>query len=161
MLPSGEVYTPAGGMTISSPAFELNGEIPEQYTCDGAGTSPPLQWGSLPAHTAELIVYVIDDSNSGPEGGIRWVVAGIDPSISGIAAGSLPPGAVVGVNSAGKAAYSGICPAKGKSDTIQIVLWALRQKINLSNGFDSRLAVHEYSNSELSSGVTYAVYTRK
>ena len=161
VLPSGEVYTPAGGMTISSPAFELNGEIPVQYTCDGAGTSPPLQWRNLPAHTVELIVYVIDDSNSGPEGGIRWVVAGIDPSISQIAGGALPAGAVVGLNSSGKAAYSGICPAKGKSDTIQIVLWALRKKVNLSNGFDPRLAVHEYSNSELSSGVTYAFYTRR
>ena len=75
-------------MTLSSSAFELNGAIPAKYTCDGANISPPLQWRNVPAHTVELVLFVIDDSSNGSEGGIRWVVAGIDPSLSGIAAGA-------------------------------------------------------------------------
>jgi phosphatidylethanolamine-binding protein (PEBP) family uncharacterized protein len=149
-----------GSMTIGSPAFERNGSIPPQYTCDGADTSPPLQWQHLPAHTQELVLFVIDGSSNGSTGGIRWVVAGIDPSLPGISAGQLPAGAVVGLNSAGKAAYGGICPAKGKPAPIEFVLWALSKKIPLGNGFIPSIAEHDYSHSELASATTYASYQR-
>jgi Raf kinase inhibitor-like YbhB/YbcL family protein len=157
---NGEVHTPPGAMTLSSPAFALNGPIPAQYTCDGADTSPPLTWRNLPAHTAELVLFIIDDSSIGREGGIRWVVAGLEPTLTGLAAGSLPPGAIVGLNGAGKATYGGICPPKGRTATIELVLWALSQKIPLSSGFIPAIAEHEYSTHELASAVTYAAYTR-
>jgi Raf kinase inhibitor-like YbhB/YbcL family protein len=157
---SGEVYSAPGSMAVSSSAFEDNGTIPAQYTCDGADTSPPLQWQHLPAHTAELVLFAIDDSSEDTEGGIRWVVAGIDPSLSGIAAGSLPAGAIVGLNSAGKATYGGICPPHGKTASVEFVLWALSKKIPLSSGFSPTVAEREYSKSELASAVTYTTYTR-
>jgi Raf kinase inhibitor-like YbhB/YbcL family protein len=158
---TGEVYPTPGGMTLSSPAFERNGELPAQYTCDGANISPPMQWQKLPAHTVELVLFIIDDSSEGPEGGIRWVVAGIEPSLSGISAGQLPAGAVVGLNGSGKATYGGICPPKGKPAQIEFVLWALSKKIPLSNGFVPAVAEHDYSHSELASASTYAVYERR
>jgi Raf kinase inhibitor-like YbhB/YbcL family protein len=157
---SGEVYSAPGAMAVSSSAFEDNGTIPAQYTCDGADTSPPLQWQHLPAHTAELVLFAIDDSSEDAEGGIRWVVAGIDPSLPGIAAGSLPGGAIVGLNSAGKATYGGICPPHGKTASVEFVLWALSKKISLSSGFSPAVAEREYSKSELASAVTYTSYTR-
>jgi Raf kinase inhibitor-like YbhB/YbcL family protein len=156
---SGELPATPGAMAISSPAFERNGEIPAQYTCDGANVSPPLQWQHLPAHTKELVLFIIDDSSDGSEGGIRWVVAGIDPSLSGISAGQLPAGTVVGLNGSGKATYGGICPAKGKSASIEFVLWALSKTIPLSSGFIPAIAEHDYSHSELASATTYATYT--
>lgn len=157
---SGELPSIPGAMAISSPAFERNGAIPAQYTCDGANVSPPLQWQHLPAHTKELVLFVIDDSSNRAEGGIRWVVAGIEPSLSGVSAGQLPAGAVVGLNGSGKATYGGICPAKGKSASIEFVLWALSKTIPLSNGFIPAVAEHDYSHSELASATTYATYTR-
>ena len=157
---TGELPAIPGTMAVSSPAFERNGTIPAQYTCDGANVSPPLQWQHLPAHTKELVLFVIDDSSDGAEGGIRWVVAGIDPSLSGISAGQLPSGAVVGLNGSGKAAYGGICPTKGKPAAIEFVLWALSKTIPLSNGFTPAVAEHDYSHSELASATTYATYTR-
>jgi Raf kinase inhibitor-like YbhB/YbcL family protein len=157
---SGEIPVSPGTMTLSSPAFERNGEVPAQYTCDGADISPPLQWQHLPAHTAELVLFVIDDSSDGSEGGIRWMVAGIEPSLSGVSAGQTPPGALVGRNGAGKATYGGICPPRGKRDAIEFVLWALSKKIPLSNGFVPAVAEHDYSRSELASATDYATYTR-
>jgi Raf kinase inhibitor-like YbhB/YbcL family protein len=157
---SGELPSIPGKMAVSSPAFERNGTIPTQYTCDGTNISPPVQWQHLPAHTKELVLFIIDDSSDGTEGGIRWVVAGINPSLSGISAGQLPTGAVVGLNGSGKATYGGICPPKGKPAAIEFVLWALSKTIPLSNGFTPAIAEHDYSHSELASATTYATYER-
>jgi phosphatidylethanolamine-binding protein (PEBP) family uncharacterized protein len=160
---SGEVYSAPGAFSISSTAFERNGAIPAKYTCDGAGISPPLSWAKVPAHAAELVLFVIDDSTDGANGGIRWIVGGIDPSSSGVAEGKLPQGAIVGANTAGKAAYSAICPAPGHTDTIEFVLYALKKPISLSPGFQPAVAEHEYGATKDILGeaaVTYATYRR-
>ncbi len=157
---SGETYSAPGSLTLSSSAFERNGAIPARYTCDGANVSPPLAWQNVPAHAAELVLFVIDDSSAGTTGGIRWVLAGIDPSQGEVAAGSVPSGAIVGRNSSGGIGYGGICPAKGKTADIEFVLYALRKKIPLTSGFSPTTAEGEYGGSELASASTYAVYTR-
>lgn len=159
----GEVYTSPGAFSIGSPAFVENGEIPAAYTCAGAGVSPPLSWSKAPAHAAELVLFVIDDSAAGSSGGIRWVVGGIDPTSGGVAAGAAPQGGIVGTNAAGKAAYDPICPAKGHTDTVEFVLYALKSPIKLSPGFQPAVAEREYgSTKDILGGaaVTYAVYHR-
>jgi phosphatidylethanolamine-binding protein (PEBP) family uncharacterized protein len=155
---SGEVYTSPGAFSISSSAFERNGAIPAQYTCAGAGISPPLSWTKVPAHAVELVLFVIDDNSDGSSGGIRWVVGGIDPSSTGVAAGKLPAGGIVGTNTAGKATYSPICPAKGKSDTIEFVMYALKKKIPLSPGFQPATAESEYGGGKLLLGQAAVSY---
>jgi Raf kinase inhibitor-like YbhB/YbcL family protein len=158
---SGEVYPTPGAFAISSPAFERNGAISVRYTCAGAGVSPPLQWEKVPAGAAELVLFVIDDtanSFSDHNGGIHWVVGGIDPSSTGVAAGQTPAGAILGTNTAGKAGYSPICPASGKSDTIEFTLYALKQKIPLSPGFQPTVAEREYGAGNLLLGQTATTY---
>ncbi len=160
---TGEVYTAPGAFSISSSAFERNGAIPAQYTCAGAGISPPLSWRKVPAHAAELVLFVIDDNSAGSSGGIRWIVGGIDPSSTGVAAGKLPAGGIIGTNTAGKAAYSSICPAKGKSDTIEFVMYALKKTIPLSTGFQPTTAESEYGGGKLLLGqaaVNYGIASR-
>jgi phosphatidylethanolamine-binding protein (PEBP) family uncharacterized protein len=160
---SGEVYTAPGAFSISSPAFERNGAIPAQYTCAGAGISPPLSWQKVPAKAAELVLFVIDDNSSDKSGGIRWIVGGIDPKSTGVAAGKVPPGGIVGTNTAGKAAYSPICPAKGKSDTIEFVMYALKKTISLTTGFQPDKAESEYGSGHLlmgSAAVNYGIASR-
>lgn len=159
---SGEVYTSPGAFSLSSPAFERNGAIPVSYTCAGAGTSPALSWQKVPGKAAELFLFVIDDTSSGTSGGIRWVIGGIDPSSTGVAAGKVPPGGTVGTNTAGKAAYSPICPAKGKSDTVEFVMYALSKKLPLSPGFQPTKAESEYGSHKLlmgSAATTYGIAT--
>ncbi|HZX23728.1 MAG TPA: YbhB/YbcL family Raf kinase inhibitor-like protein, partial [Woeseiaceae bacterium] len=41
-------------MTIESPAFEHNGEIPSVYTCDGRDISPELRWSGVPEDAKSL-----------------------------------------------------------------------------------------------------------
>ncbi len=160
---SGEVYTAPGAFSIASPQFERNGAIPTEYTCAGAGISPALSWTKVPAHAAELILFVIDDSANGTSGGIRWVVGGIEPSSTGVAAGKVPAGGIVGTNTAGKAGYSPICPAAGKSDTVEFVMYALSKKISISPGFQPDVAEGQYGSGKLLMGqaaVTYGIATR-
>jgi phosphatidylethanolamine-binding protein (PEBP) family uncharacterized protein len=160
---SGEVYTAPGAFSVSSPAFARNGAIPAQYTCAGAGASPQLSWEKVPKGAAELVLFVIDDSSSTSSGGIRWIVGGIEPSSKGVAAGQVPAGGIVGTNTAGKAAYSPICPAPGKSDTIEFVMYALKKKIALSPGFQPAVAEAQYGQHKLLLGeaaVTYGIASR-
>lgn len=106
------------------------------------------------------MLFVIDESSSG---GIRWIVGGIEPSSKGVAAGSVPAGGIVGTNTAGKAAYSPICPAPGKSDTVEFVLYALSKKITLTPGFQPDIAESQYGSQKLLLGeaaVTYGVASR-
>jgi phosphatidylethanolamine-binding protein (PEBP) family uncharacterized protein len=160
---NGEVYGTPGGLSISSPEFDRNSPIPVQYTCAGKGISPPLSWGKVPGKAAELFLFVIDDTTAGKSGGIRWVVGNIDPSSTGVAAGQTPKGGIVGTNTAGKAGYSAICPAHGKSDTIEIVMYALSKKIPLSPGFNPTTAEADYGQHKLLMGqaaVSYGIASR-
>lgn len=160
---NGEVYTAPGAFSIASSAFERNGAIPAEYTCAGKGVSPPLSWQKVPAKAAELFLFVIDDNSSNTSGGIRWVVGNIDPSSTGVAAGQTPKGGIVGTNTDGKAAYSPICPPKGKSDTIEFVMYALSKKIALAPGFQPTTAEADYGSHKLLMGqaaVNYGIASR-
>jgi phosphatidylethanolamine-binding protein (PEBP) family uncharacterized protein len=160
---SGEVYSAPGAMAISSPAFERNGPIPTQYTCDGANTSPPLEWHNVSPKAAALVLFVIDDTSTGSASGIRWVVGDISPTAKGVAAGAVPEGGIVGSDTQGHSGYGGICPAHGQTSTIQFVLYALNKKIPLSPGFQPAVAESEYGAGKDLLGeaaVTYAVYHR-
>ena len=49
-----------GTIVLSSPAFGDGGRLPERFTADGAGVSPPLVWGPLPEGAARLALLVED-----------------------------------------------------------------------------------------------------
>jgi hypothetical protein len=159
-----EVPAPQGGaMAIESPAFARNGLIPARYSCDGAGISPPLRWHNVPRRAAALVLFVIDQSSIGASGGIRWTVANISPSTTGVGAGGVPTGGVVGANTQGQASYGAICPAPGTIDKIEFVLYALRKPLDVSSGFAAILAERQYAAERLLLGepaITYAGYAR-
>jgi len=45
---------------VMSPAFIDGGMLPERFTADGSGISPPLEWRGAPLTTAELILLIED-----------------------------------------------------------------------------------------------------
>jgi hypothetical protein len=150
-------------MSISSPAFERNGPIPAQYTCDGASVSPPLEWQHVPAKAVTLVLFIIDQTSTGPAYGIRWVVGDISPTAKGATAGKIPEGGIVGSDTQGQSGYGGICPPHGKTSRIEFVLYALNKKIPLSPGFAPAVAEREYGGGRhilISSAVTYGIYHR-
>lgn len=49
-----------GMLQVSSLAFADHAPIPERYTADGEGVSPPLEWHGVPAGAASLVLVVED-----------------------------------------------------------------------------------------------------
>jgi phosphatidylethanolamine-binding protein (PEBP) family uncharacterized protein len=126
---------------LESPGFTAGSALPAAYTCDGKDESPPLQWSGLPSGAAELALLVL---NSAPVKGklfFDWAVAGLDPELSSLEAGTLPPGAVLGKNSWGKDDYS-ICPPAGGSENYVFMLYAVPKALSPEPGFDP-LALRE------------------
>jgi phosphatidylethanolamine-binding protein (PEBP) family uncharacterized protein len=127
---------------LSSSAFPPGASIPTAYTCDGAGTSPPLSWSNVPAHTVELVLAISDpQANSA----VQWMVAGISPSVTSVAAGATPTGGVVLANSKGQHAYAPPCPAAGQDVSYEFALYALTAPSGLTAASDSAAALAKVS----------------
>lgn len=72
---------------VTSEAFGYGETLPAEYTSDGNGTSPPLEWRGVPSD-AEAIVLMIEDADSPTRRplvhAIVWDLPGVD--------GGLPTG---------------------------------------------------------------------
>ena len=148
-----------GKIKVTSAAFAAGGPIAAKYTCDGAGTSPPLQWTGVPRGTSEVFMLALDLSGSSSDA-IQWSVAGISPSVTSIPEGGLPVGAVAGVNSAGKVGWGGICGTKGQLHHVGFLFYALNRKLGLKSGFDPAEVRGGLKGATLATGLTLATYQR-
>lgn len=77
-------------LELSSPAFADGARLPERFTADGAGVSPPLVWGVLPEGTASLALIVEDPDAPFPDPVSHAVVWRLPPDTQ-----HLPEGAIV------------------------------------------------------------------
>jgi Raf kinase inhibitor-like YbhB/YbcL family protein len=97
---------------ITSPAFQNNGAIPRQYTCDGKDISPPLVIENCPKET-QSIALICDDPDASIGTWVHWVVWNIDPTAKEIAENAVPKGAVEGMSDFKRHSYGGPCPPSG------------------------------------------------
>lgn len=79
-------------IAVSSLAFADHAPIPERYTADGEGLSPPLQWTALPAGTASLLLIVEDADSPTPNPLVHAIVVGLPPEDGTLAEGAIPSG---------------------------------------------------------------------
>ena len=97
-------------LTVKSPAFEPNKQIPKKYSCSGDDTNPPLIIEGTPKETKSLAL-TIDDPDA-PNGTFdHWVVWNIPPSTTKIAEHSVP--GTEGLNGMRQHGYTGPCPPSG------------------------------------------------
>jgi Raf kinase inhibitor-like YbhB/YbcL family protein len=135
----GEATTTApGGFSLSSPAFADGDPIPDQFAFGGDNESPPLRWSGIPAGTEELAVVVVDPDASNF---IHWVVAGIDPTDTGIEAGRVPAGAVEALTSFDQPGWSGPAPPAGTRHTYVFTLYALSEPSGVTEDLAGRDAI--------------------
>ncbi len=109
-------------MTIESPAFEHNGEIPSVYTCDGRDISPELRWSGVPEDAKSLVLIVDDPDAPDPDAPkmtwVHWVLYDIPADAKGlaedVAPDGLPDGTRHGTNNWERTGYGGPCPPIGR-----------------------------------------------
>ncbi len=109
-------------LSLSSPVFAHNGEIPKIYTCQGKDLSPALKWSGLPNGTKSLVLIVDDPDAPDPAAPkrvwVHWVLYNIPPETTGlreaIGAGALPAGTLQGKNDWDRTGYGGPCPPIGR-----------------------------------------------
>jgi Raf kinase inhibitor-like YbhB/YbcL family protein len=144
---------------LSSPAFTDGGMIPKEFTCDGPGGSPPLEWSGVPRSAKELALIVEDPD--APMGTFsHWVVVNLSPRVKGLEQGvpaeaAVPAASIVtegdvtptaaarqGKNDFGKIGYGGPCPPSGTHHYV-FHLYALDVPIKLDTESPGRSDVLE------------------
>lgn len=76
---------------LSSPAFAQGTRLPERFTADGAGVSPPLLWGEVPAETRALALIVEDPDAPFPNPLVHAIVWRLSPQDHALAEGAIAP----------------------------------------------------------------------
>lgn len=93
-------------LDLSSPAFADGARLPERFTADGEGLSPPLTWGMPPAGTAHLAVLVEDADAPAPQPLVHAVIWGIPADAGRLAEGAMiPDGAGTAERDVGRNSY--------------------------------------------------------
>jgi Raf kinase inhibitor-like YbhB/YbcL family protein len=99
-------------MKLTSTAFQENGSIPKEYTCDGKDTNPPLALADVPTE-AKSLALIVDDPDAPMGTWVHWVIWNIDPGLKSIGANSVPAGSTQGLNDFRTNKYGGPCPPSG------------------------------------------------
>jgi hypothetical protein len=109
-------------LTISSPSFTHQGEIPIQFTCEGEDRSPALAWSGAPAGTQSVALIVDDPDAPDPKAPqrtwVHWVLYNLPAATTGLAEAvadaDLPAGTLQGLNDWKRTGWGGPCPPIGR-----------------------------------------------
>jgi Raf kinase inhibitor-like YbhB/YbcL family protein len=149
---------PGAKMKISSSAFADHQAIPAQYTCDGPGLIPPLQFADTPAG-AKSLALVVDDPDAPGGTWDHWVVWNIPPATISIAEGQQPPG-THGRNSWGKNQWGGPCPPD-RQHRYFFKVYALDTMLKLDESATRKELEKAMNGHVLASGELVGTYKRK
>ncbi len=137
----------ARSLSLQSSAFEDGERIPEKYTCDGKGVSPPLTWKGVPKDARDLAL-VMEDPDAPAGTWIHWVLFNIPETMTQLsenlpAEATLESDARHGRNSWDRIGYGGPCPPRGQEHRYFFRLYALDTPVPLpSHSRLSRLKAH-------------------
>jgi phosphatidylethanolamine-binding protein (PEBP) family uncharacterized protein len=146
-------------VTLESPSFKQGAALPARYTCDGKNGWPALNWSGIPPEAGELALLVLSVDPEEQKLLFDWAVGGLDPSLTSIEEGKLPPGAVVGENSFGKDGYE-VCPKSGTAQSYIFMLFAIPKALDPKPGFDARRFREEVLAEHGNVGLLSAPYKR-
>lgn len=85
------IVTGDARLELSSLAFADGARLPERFTADGEGVSPPLTWRGVPAGTATLALLVEDPDAPAPNPLVHAVVWNLPPEDGSLAEGAIAP----------------------------------------------------------------------
>jgi len=82
-----------GAIALASLAFVDHGPLPELYTADGEGRSPPLSWTGVPPAATSLVLVVEDADSPTPHPLVHAIAVGLAPADGALQTGALDGGA--------------------------------------------------------------------
>jgi Raf kinase inhibitor-like YbhB/YbcL family protein len=133
---------PQGGkqpmLHLTSSAFVPEGNIPQEFTCDGRNISPELSWSGAPAETKSFALVMHDPDAPVSGGFTHWLVYNIPAKIDHLPEhvpnqDAVPGGGVQAKNDGGKYGYMGPCPPSG-THRYYFRLYALDMNLDGSAG---------------------------
>jgi Raf kinase inhibitor-like YbhB/YbcL family protein len=109
-------------LSLTSPAFSHQGEIPMKHTCEDRDLSPALAWSGVPEGTRSLALIVDDPDAPDPAAPkmnfVHWVLYNLPPDSTGlpeaVAASDLPGDAKEGLTDYETTGWGGPCPPIGR-----------------------------------------------
>ena len=109
-------------LTLTSPVFKDNQNIPSEYTCVGSDINPPLSIKHVPTYTKSLIL-MLHDPDAAAGDWTHWMVYNIKPQTKSIAKNSIPGYELI--NDFNKFHYGGPCPSDEKPHHYVFELFAI------------------------------------
>ncbi len=155
-------------LTLSSAAFGDGARLPDRFTADGPGVSPPLVWRDPPEGTAMLALLVEDADAPAPQPLVHAVVWGIPANAGALAEGAIAgdgdatPDRDVGRNSYFREGWLPPDPPTGHGDhRYAFQLFALAQGVGDPGETPGRSAVMEaMAGHVLAAGLLVGTYSR-
>lgn len=147
-------------LSLGSPAFQNQSNIPQKYACDGLDMSPPLFWRNSPAGTKSYVL-LIDDADAPNGTWVHWLVFNIPSHIMQLPEGAkLPDEALVGINSWGQHQYGGPCPPSGTHHYI-VHLYALNTTLSINSSVHASDIQNAMQNHILAETSLIGLYSHK
>jgi hypothetical protein len=148
------------GIEVRSSSFGGHRPIPARHARDHDNLSPALAWSGVPQGAVELAVLCEDPD--APGGSFtHWVLAGLQPTVTGLAEGESPAAAVEGRNDFGQEGYGGPLPPVGHGRH-RYVFWvfAASAPLGLVAGASADDLRRALAGKELASGTLVGTYQR-
>jgi phosphatidylethanolamine-binding protein (PEBP) family uncharacterized protein len=127
-------------LTVTSSAIGADGSLPVEFTCDGAGTSPPLEWQAGPPGTKSYAISLWHEAPDRVKS--YWVVYGIPSKSTQLAKNSRTVG-TIGLNDKRRAEYDPMCSKGPGAKTYHVTVYALSAMPNLRPNAATRDALLE------------------
>ena len=124
--------TGGGTFTLSSTALVEGGNYANEFTCDGAKSTPPLSWANAPANTKAFVLLMTTQPTS-TSTKWNWVLYNIPATATGLAGNSVGVGTLGGADDGAGTAYAPPCSQGPGAKTYTFSLYALSAAPTLSN----------------------------
>lgn len=155
-------------LDLTSPAFADGARLPERFTADGDGLSPPLTWGMPPEGTAMLALLVEDADAPAPQPLVHAIVWNIPADAGRLAEGAIAKDGAgsadrdVGRNSYLQEGWLPPDPPTGHGEHRYVFqLFALGSDVGMPGETPGRAALLEaMAGHVLAAGVLTATYSR-
>lgn len=145
------------GIDLRSPAFADHEHLPHNHARSGDNISPPLSWSGVPREASELALLC--ESVDAPPGGLPlWLVTGIDPRRTGLAAGTSHPGSHVHRNGYGENGWGGPIASHGEPHRYAFCLYALPAPVSIPHDVTADAAREVLDDQSVGHGILVGLY---